>query len=63
MSRRMRVLGVMMLGVVAPACTMLAGLTEDYAYKPGANEAGGDGTIDQDGALADGFCSAAGRRQ
>lgn len=56
MARRMRVCALVLIGAVAPACTMLAGLTDDYAYKPGAtaNE-GGDGTVDQDGAFPDGF--------
>ena len=32
MTRRMRVLAILMLGAAVPACTVLAGLTEDYRY-------------------------------
>lgn len=61
MTRRMRVLALMMLGAAVPACSVLAGLTEDYRYAPdgGTSPTGeggsGDGNVDKDGALPDGF--------
>jgi hypothetical protein len=59
MKRRMRGLAIFAVAIAMPACTALAGLTEDYRYVgdggPGVGgEGGGEGgTVD--GALPDGF--------
>lgn len=59
MGRRMRVLAIVALGTALSACTMLAGLTDDYRFVDGGvsstGEGGGtDGNDGKDGALPDG---------
>lgn len=59
MTRQMRVLAIVMLGAAVPACSVLAGLTEDYRLADGGvtppGDGGADGDDDKDGALPDGF--------
>jgi|GEM_PF-2401621 len=60
MTRRLRVLAIVMLGAAVPACSVLAGLTEDYRLADGGGvtppgEGGTDGNPDKDGTLPDGF--------
>jgi hypothetical protein len=60
MTRRMRVIALVALCAAAPACTLIAGLTEDYRVVDGGvsptGEGGGtDGSDSKDGALPDGF--------
>jgi hypothetical protein len=58
----MRVLALVALGAAVSACTAIAGLTDDYhlagdagGVGPGSEGGGGDGNVDKDGALPDGF--------
>ena len=58
MTRRMRGVALVLLGVAVPACSVLAGLTDDYrlAGDSASTEGGSaDGAVDKDGALPDGF--------
>ena len=58
MTRRTRGLALVVLGVAVSACTAIAGLTDDYhlAGDGTTTEGGaGDGNVDKDGALPDGF--------
>lgn len=60
MTRRMRAIAIVALGAAVPACTAIAGLTDDYHLADGGagvtGEGGGaDGSVDKDGALPDGF--------
>lgn len=59
MTRRTRGLALVILGAAVSACTAIAGLTDDYRLADGGGSAGeggsGDGNVDKDGALPDGF--------
>ena len=55
MTRRTRVLAIVMVGAAVPACSVLAGLTENYRVADGSSPTGEGGNGDEDGALPDGF--------